>query len=78
MSVDLWTSYVNPDRLTYLSTVHACIIIPSIMQTFTDGVGVDNCKNELLGEDDLDAEKYALTVFGPSEYCACGINKNKR
>ena len=44
--------------------------------TFTDGVGVDNCKNELLGEDDLDAEKYALTVFEPSEYCTCGINRN--
>ena len=46
--------------------------------TFTDDVEVDNCKNELLGEDDLDAEKYALTVFRPSEYCTCGINRKSK
>jgi len=32
--------------------------------------------NELLGEDDLDADKYAFTVFRPSEYSACGITRN--
>jgi len=32
--------------------------------------------NELLGEDDLDAEKYAVAVFDPSEYSTCGINRN--
>ena len=69
--------YPATSCMYYIAKYNASRIKWSII-TFTDGVEVDNCKNESLGEDDLDAEKYALTVFRPSEYCTCGINRKSK
>ena len=54
----MYTKMLFVDHQTTLPNlpglVHMCITQQSMI-TFTEGVVVDSCKNDLLGEDDLEA-----------------------